>query len=240
MNHDFIMQNNARILSGFAFQPRHIPEHRHEEKQKPQESKLNADERRFLLCVWTYQYKLTLTGIYSVIGFSACKGTRIAKKLERNLLIKIFNIVKGKGISKYPVLLPETYGILDIEERKFEGKGCGYEHLIWQHLIAEHFKGQKAQIELNRGNKCIDVAFEYQNKLIAIEVAMTSAHEKENIEKDINLARTDFVIIGCRDEKVLQEVNAIIGGLSEELKSRARVLLLSKILGLNLEELIKL
>ncbi len=238
MNHDFIMQNNARILSGFTFQPRHIPEHRQEEKQKPQESKLNADERRFLLCAWTYQYKLTLTEIYPVIGFSACKGTRIAKKLERNLLIKIFNIVKGKGISKYPVLLPETHGILDIEERKFEGKGCGYEHLIWQHLIAEHFKEQKAQIELNRGNKCIDIAFEHNGKLIAVEVAMTSAHERENIEKDVQMARADLVIIGCKDNKVLDEVNAIIKELGEDFRIKVKATLLSKVLNSDLEKLV--
>ena len=78
---------------------------------------------------------------------------------------------------------------------KFEGKGCGYEHLIWQHILSGHFKERKAVIELNRGNKCIDVAFENEGRLIAMEVAITSAHEKENIEKNINLAKAGIVIV---------------------------------------------
>jgi hypothetical protein len=239
IDNDFIIQNNARILSGFSFQPRQFPEHKQEEKEKPEAGeKLKVDERRFLSCVFTHLYRKTLTEIYSEIGFSASKGTRISKKLERILLIKIFNIAKGKGVSKYPVILSDAYKMLDVEERKFEGKGCGYEHLIWQHILASHFKEQKAKIELIRASKSIDVAFEYQNKLIAIEVAMSSAHEKENIEKDINFARADSVIIGCKDEKVLSEVNAIIRELAEELKSKARAFLLSKILSLNLGELV--
>jgi very-short-patch-repair endonuclease len=240
-DNDFIMQNNARLLSSFKFQPRYKPmqkEERSDEPRHPEKIRLSADERRFLLSTWTYQYKLTLTEIYSVVGFSASKGTRITKKLEREFMIKIFNIVKGKGVSKYPVLLADCYKILDIEERKFEGKGCGYEHLIWQHILTGHFKEYKAVIELNRGNKCIDVAFEYQGRLIAIEVAITSAHEKENIEKDINLARAGIVIIGCRDEKVLNEVNAIISELSGDLKIKARGFILSRILSMNIEDLV--
>lgn len=239
-DNDFIMQNNARILQGFQFQPRYRPmqqEERSDEPRQPEKIKFSADERRFLLSTWTYQYKLTLTEIYSVVGFSASKGTRIAKKLEREFMIKIFNIVKGKGVSKYPVLLADSYKILDIEERKFEGKGCGYEHLIWQHILVGHFKEFKAVIELNRGNKCIDVAFEYQNKLAAIEVAITSVHEKENIERDINLARADFVLIGCKDEKVLNEINAMIQELGEELRSKARAFILSRILSIGIEDL---
>jgi len=238
---DFIMQNNARILSGFSFQPRYRPDFRQEKKgSEPghqDEIKLNADERRFLMCVYTYQYKATLTEIYGIIGFSASKGTRIVKKLEKNLMIKIFSVIKGKGVSKYPVLLSDAYKLLNVEERKFEGKGCGYEHLIWQHILAGHFKEHKAVIELNRGNKCIDVAFEYQGRLIAIEVAMTSVHEKVNVEKDINLARADFVIIGCRDEKVLNEVNAITSELNDDLKGKVRAFILSRILNTELAQL---
>ena len=243
IDNELIMQNNARILSGFSFQPRYRPEYKQEKKGSEQghndEIKLNVDERRFLMCVYTYQYKATLTEIYGIIGFSASKGTRIVKKLEKNLMIKIFSVIKGKGVSKYPVLLSEAYKLLNVEERKFEGKGCGYEHLIWQHILAGHFKEHKAVIELNRGNKCIDVAFEYQGRLIAIEVAMTSVHEKENIEKDVNLAKSDIVIIGCRDNKVLNEVNAIISELNDDLKGKVRAFILSRILSMDLEELIR-
>jgi hypothetical protein len=74
--------------------------------------------------------------------------------------------------------------------------------------------------------------------LIAIEVAISSVHEKVNIEKDIQLARADFVIIGCKDEKVLSEVNAVIQGLDENLKCKARAFVLSRILSTDIEGLI--
>jgi hypothetical protein len=242
----FIKNNNERILSSFSSQQRMIQqrcfakkEEVKEELQVEGEIKLSADEKKFLMCVFTHLYKLTMTEIYKEIGLSACKGTRISKKLEKDLLIKIINITKGKGVSKYPVLLEDAYKILNVEQKKFEGKGCGYEHLIWQHILSGHFKEYKAIIELNRGDKCIDVAFEYESKLIAIEVAMTSAHEKANIEKDIGMAKAGLVIIGCKDGKVLDEVNAIIGELVDDLKSKARAFILSRILGMNVEEILR-
>ncbi len=239
-----LYENNKHIMEGFAKPIERVIAKSAENEEKPQEdtkkSALGTDEKKFLMCVFTHLYKLTMTEIYKEIGLSACKGTRISKKLEKDLLIKIINISKGKGVSKYPVLLEDAYKILNVEQKKFEGKGCGYDHLIWQHILAGHFKEYKAVIELNRGDKCIDVAFESQGRLIAIEVAMTSAHEKANIEKDIGMAKAGLVIIGCKDGKVLDEVNAIIGELSEELKSKVRAFILSKILGMNVEEMVKL
>ncbi|MDD2731312.1 MAG: hypothetical protein PHW33_04305 [Candidatus Portnoybacteria bacterium] len=242
---EFIKKNNERILSAFSFQERMIQQRCFAKKEEPKgkavegEIKLSADEGRFLMCVTTYLYKKTITEIYHEVGFSACKGTRISKKLEKDLLIKIIEIAKGKGVSKYPVLLEDAYKTLNIEEGKFEGKGCGYEHLIWQHILSEHFKEYKAGIELNRGDKCIDVGFEYEGKLVAIEVAMTSAHEKANIEKDIGMAKAGLVVIGCKDAKVLDEVNAIIKEMSEEVRLMVKTFMLSRVLSMGIEEICK-
>ncbi len=246
IDNDFLKKNNERILSSFSSQERMIQQRCFAKKEEPKdevavegEIKPRADEKKFLMCVFTHLYMLTITEIYRGGGLSACTGTRISKKLEKDLLIKIINITKGKGVSKYPVLLEDAYKVLNVEQKKFEGKGCGYEHLIWQHILSGHFKEHKAVIELNRGDKCIDVAFEYESRLIAIEVAMTSAHEKANIEKDIGMAKAGLVIIGCKDAKVLDEVNAIIGELGDDLKSKVKAFLLSRILGMNVEEILR-
>ncbi|MFH1014442.1 MAG: hypothetical protein V1762_00745 [Nitrospirota bacterium] len=231
---ELVRQNNARILSAFRIQPRYRREFEEQEKKE----KLTADERRLLMAISIYQYKLTLTQITGVAGFSACKSDRLFKALEKSEMIKIVSIVKGKGISKFPVLLDPAYKLLNLEEKKFYGKGAGYEHLVWQFLIAEHFKERKAEIELNKSGKFIDVAVDREGKLIAIEVAMTSIHEKENTEKDINLARADFVIIACKDKKVKEEVMQIITGLPEEMRHKTTVLLLSEILKKDFDELI--
>ena len=103
ITNEFIKQNNARIISGFSMQPRYRREFTEAKKQNKE--KLTADERRLLMAINIYQYKSTLTQIAEVVGFSACKSTRLYKALEQGEMIKIIRIVKGKGISKYPVLL---------------------------------------------------------------------------------------------------------------------------------------
>lgn len=229
---DVIKNNERQIAEMPAIVPRCTPK-----KQESDSKETNSDGKEWLMAVNLNQYRRTLTEIHDIAGVSMCKGTKIAKKLEDSGMIKIVEVVKGKGVSKYPILLEPAYVLLGIEEKKFYGKGAGYEHIIWQHLIAEHFKEFKTEIELFKNSKFIDVAAQHEDRLIAIEVAMTSANEKANIEKDINPARADFVLVACRDKKVLQEVEAIIKELSEDLKSRTRAFLLSKILILNLEEL---
>lgn len=234
---DYIKQNNARILAGFSMQARYKPEFT--ETRKPGKEKLTADERRLLMAIDIYQYKFTLTQIAEVTGFSACKSTRLFKALEQAEMLKIIKLVKGKGISKYPVLLPEAYRLLNLEEKKFYGKGAGYEHVIWQHLVAEHLAEFKPVIELNKTGKFIDVAVEHEGRLIAIEVAMTSVNEKVNVEKDFELAKADKVIIACRDEQVLAEVRQIVSGLDEGMRQKTYVCLLAEVLKSSAEDLLR-
>lgn len=236
-NNEFVKQNNARLLAGFRMQPRYKPEFTQAKKENKE--KLTADERRLLMAIDIYQYKFTLTQIAEITGFSACKSTRLFKALEQAEMIKIVKIIKGKGTSKYPVLLEPAYRLLNLEEKKFYGKGAGYEHVIWQHIIAEHFKEYRPVIELNKAGKFIDVAIEREGRLIAIEVAMTSVNEKVNVEKDFNLAKADKVIVGCRDLKVLEEVKQIVSGMAEGIRQKVTVMLLSEILKNSLENLLK-
>jgi len=226
-------KNNERQFSAM---PQPKPRHSFEKNPASGSNAIGNDEKEFLMGVYLNQYRKTLTEIYDIAGFSACKGTKTTANLEAKGMIKIISLVKGKGVSKFPVLLESAYKILNLQEKRFYGKGAGYEHVVWQHLVAEHFKDFKADIELNKFGKFIDVAVQHDNRLIAIEVAMTSVHEKENIEKDISIARADFVIIGCRDEKVLNEVNSIIQGLDEAMKSKTRALLLSGVLKMDIKD----
>lgn len=235
INNEFVKQNNARILAGFTIQPRYKPEFTEAKKQSKE--KLTADDRRLLMAINIYQYKFTLTQIAEVVGFSACKSTRLFKALEQAEMIKVVRLVKGKGVSKYPVLLEPAYRLLNLEEKKFYGKGAGYEHVIWQHLIAEHFKEYRPEIELNKVGKFIDVAVEQEGRLITIEVAMTSVNEKVNVEKDFNLAKADKVIVACKDSKVLEEVKQIISEMVEGVRQKTAVYLFSEILKKDLRDL---
>ncbi|MBI9077684.1 MAG: hypothetical protein JEZ02_19945 [Desulfatibacillum sp.] len=88
----------------------------------------------------------------------------------------------------------------------------------------------KPVIELNRKGKFVDVAIENNDRLIAIEVAMTPTHERVNIEKDIDLAQADYVIVACKDAKVLDKVEAVIQNLPEPYSKKSRAILISEVL----------
>ena len=141
---DFIKQNNQRILASFTSrQPRYVPVTGTKEKH----DEINEDERRFLAAVEIGQYKLTITEIYKQLNkWSAYKGTKIVKSLESKRFIKLIEIIKGRGLSKFPILLEPAYKILNLPEKKFYGKGAGYEHLVWQHLLSEHFEIGRAHV----------------------------------------------------------------------------------------------
>lgn len=233
MSKDEVYSHAENILEGFS-----KPVPRIREDIKEEKPLVSSNEKEFLMAVYLNQYRKTLTEIHDIAGFSACKGTKIAKRLEGAGMIKIIEIVKGKGVSKFPILLEQAYKMLNIEQKSFYGKGAGYEHLVWQNLIADHFKEHKPEIELNKFGKFIDVAVEHDGRLIAIEVAMSSANEKTNIEKDIGIARSDLVIIGCKDKKVKEEVMNVITGMPEEMRNKTTVLLLSEVLKSGVSELI--
>ena len=110
------------------------------------------------------------------------------------------------------------------------GKGAGFEHTLYQNLIAERFPELDPVIEGNRNGKSMDVLLQTEKQLIAVEVAMAPDHEKANLEKDLLKGRVDFVIIGCKNRPVLDKVNRIINGLPEEIAKRAKAYLLSEIL----------
>ena len=232
---DFIKQNNQRIRASFtSHQPRYVPP----AETKEDKGAVNEDERRFLAAVEMGQYKIYLSEVYKNVSFSGYKGNKVARYLESNGYIKLIEIIKGKGVSKFPILLGPAYEILNLPEKKFYGKGAGYEHVIWQHLIAEHFLDYKPIIESNKNNKFIDVAVKQNDRLIGIEIAMTSVNEKVNVIKDIQQAGVDFVIVGCKDQKVLGEVKGMVSSLDEYLKQKVAVYLLSEVIKKNLEELL--
>jgi very-short-patch-repair endonuclease len=191
------------------------------------------------MAVYFNQYQKTKIEVSDLAGFSRGSGSRIADKCEKMALVKNIGIGFRKGSPQYPILMPEAYEILGVKERKFYGKGAGHEHILCQHLIAGHLAGYKPTIELNRNDKFIDVAIEIDDILIAIEVAVTSVHERENIEKDIYRAKADFVIIACKNEKVLNEIKDILSNIDDDLKTKAKTCLVSEILNQEPEEFIQ-
>lgn len=240
-NDEFVNQNNTRILSLFEFQNRYKPEIKSESqtREKPSSKKIDDNAKDFLMAVNLYQFKKSLTEITKLANFAAGTGSRIAKSCEKKNMIKVIQLKNLRGRPKYPILTKKAYQILNIKEKKFYGKGAGSEHVLYQNLIKEHFKNYKPIIEFNKNEKFVDVAIKTDKFLLCIEVAMTSIHEKENIEKDFSIAGADFVVIACKDKKTLNQVKMINNKFPESTRIKTRVYLLSEILTCNPDEFIK-
>ncbi|MBU0477520.1 hypothetical protein KKC91_03000, partial [bacterium] len=102
-----------------------------------------------------------------------------------------------------------------------------------------HFKeqGYKTEIEKNLNSKFLDVGIETEKGIIAIEIAISSEHEKENIRKDIE-AGCEKVIIACKDNAVLEKVENIIKEAGNENKTKVKTCLLTEIMKLSLADLV--
>jgi hypothetical protein len=239
INDDFIKENNARILSSFKYQPRYVPEKNSQSKQASQKPVNN----RLKDLLWATKHNLfnknmTLTKIYEFLGLSGSTGTRIVRECVDRGFLTILQVKFGKGSPKYPILLPEGYKALGLEEEKHYGKGAGYEHVLYQHFIADHFSEYKPVIELNRDGKFIDVAIPIADALIAIEVAITQVHERENIERDFAKAKAGFVLVACKDKKVLKHVQKIVSDMPQKITQRTCVWLISDLLNTHPKEFI--
>ena len=228
-----LYENNEIIMQGFS-----NPVLRGREKPEEKKQEISNDERKWLMAAYLNQFKKTVTEIHKIAGFSACKGTKIVKSCGSRNIMTVASIVRGKGVSKFAVLSDEAYSKLNLKPYNFRGKGCDYPHYIYQNLIAEHFKDFKPIIESNKGGKFIDIAIEHESRLIAVEVAMTSVNEKNNLFKDFKIAGAGNVIIACKDKKVKEEVMQIIAELPEEMRHKTNACLLSEILKRDLPELI--
>jgi hypothetical protein len=249
---EFIRTNNALILSQWKVKPSYAPDKKTAEKSAenpkpgaspPKETVHKSDSfgdsiKGFLMAVYHNEYRMTLTPICIAAGLPAGTGSRIAEVCVKRNLIIIIQLKFGRGRPKYPVLLPDGYALLGVQPRIPLGRGAGYEHTLYQHLIEKHFKEFKPTIELNRNDKFIDVAIESYEGLICIEVAMTAVHEAVNIEKDIIQARAQAVIVACLDEKVLTDVRKIIPQIAEEYRIKTQVMLIQELLKMNPEKLL--
>ena len=164
---------------------------------------------------------------------------RWQKEFYTNLLEPPSSVNLDEWMMTFCEIFSEAYELIGLDEKKFYGKGAGIEHILFQHLISENLKDLSPKIELYRGEKHIDVAFEYQDKLYAIEIELTPNHIKENITKDIENAKCDFVIVACKDDKVLRKAKSIIDDLPKSLKTKTHVLKISELLKKSDDEIIK-
>lgn len=226
------LNKNDRILQDFLASVKFRENHPIKTKEK---EATDNKVKEWLIAVYQHQFKKAITEIAQIIGLPNSTCSRLNKTSVNMNLVKIIQV----GKSRYPILTKKAYKLIGLKEKKFFGKGAGKEHILFQHLISEKFKDLKPTIELYRGGKHIDVAFEYHDKLYAIEIELTSSHIKENIIKDIEMAKCDFVIVACKDGKVMQKAKSMISDLPNEMKTRTELFKTTELLKARADEILK-
>ena len=91
------------------------------------------------------------------------------------------------------------------------------------------------QLELKARHDVLNESFDKFIKSETEELEL----KRINLEKDVALAGAYRVVIGCKDEKVKEQVVKEISSLPDDIRSRAVVCRLSEVFKLKLEELIK-
>lgn len=213
--------------------PQEANERRKPPPSQPQSPRASDRLKPFLMAVYNGQYRCTLTEVCGNAGLSAGTGSRIAEECVKKLFIELIRLPFGKGRPKYPVLLPDGYKVLGMEQsrsRPVHGRGAGNAHTLYQHLIARHFAAYSPVIEMNRNGTFIDVGLSVNKRLVAVEVAMTAANEQSNIQKDLEIARVHSVVVACLDETTLQKAAALVAELDGSLKNKTILCLLSELL----------
>lgn len=161
--------------------------------------------KEWLAIVNIHQYRKSLVEVNKAAGIPNSTASRLNDKAEQMKLVEVINF----GNRKYPILLDKGYEVLAVKPKSFYGKGAGRKHVLCQHIIAEHFQNFNPVIEKELMGKFVDVVIKYDGSVMAIEVAMTSVNERQNIEKDIAI-KVDGLIVACDTGRVRQEVDQII------------------------------
>jgi sugar-specific transcriptional regulator TrmB len=159
----------------------------------------------------------------------------------------ILNALKRKGfINDYTINLGGRGGMttfLEITQSGCEDLGMPIKpHLtrggnvitdIWINKIHEHLReimpGWKINIEKEIQNKFIDIIAEgiYQPFVLAIELELSEANLKNNVEKDVD--KVDFLIETCADENILNKADEITKTLPEEKQKKIGLCLLTQL-----------
>jgi hypothetical protein len=237
-------ENNERILgprekTAERKESEHTKESVAGEEQQKKESQdktePKSEETAFLWDIYNRPYA-SIKERYDTLKLSASKGDRIADSLIRKGLCRKHKINLGYrgGMTTFLELTPEGYEVIGVPVREHLSRGGGFEHDLWIGKISEHLKAVRSDwvvsVEKQLKGKFVDIMIEFQNKIVGLEVALTAIHEKINLEKDFLQAGCDYVIVGCKDDKVLKEVKKIAQDLNEEERSKVGVCLLHELL----------
>lgn len=160
----------------------------------------------------------------------------------------VLNHLKKKGfVTEHPINLggrggsatfleitPDGCKAIDVKPKPHLTRGGNYITDIFVDKASSHFKnimpGWKISIEKDVKGKFIDIVVEAVNQqfILAIEIELSDANIRNNIEK--NIERVNFLIEACANENIMKKAKEIIQGLPEDKQNKTGICLLTKLL----------
>ena len=174
---------------------------------------------------------LNTSGYYDLLGLNYRDGNSAkSDAIEKKLLIE-HRIHTGKRGGQSVLIEPSRASFLQFGmEPQYENPGFLHRYLQHQVKVAMTARGYSVSVEKSIKGKSIDVVLESDQETIAVEIAVSDAHEVENLTKDLRVG-ADKVFIICLDKKVLTAV-------TKKIQSAFNNDILSKVTVSNLAEFI--
>lgn len=153
---------------------------------------------------------------------SASRFYLVLNALKRKGFINVHTIHLGGrgGMTTFLEITQSGCEYLGMPVKPHLTRGGNFITDIWINKIHEHLReimpGWKINIEKEVQNKFIDIVAEgiYQPFVLAIEIELSEATIKNNIQSDVD--KVDFLIETCADENILDKADGIIKTLPEE------------------------
>lgn len=161
---------------------------------------------------------------YRALGMSARQGVGAAQELLAGGFVREVSIATGAR-GRPGKFLEITDGGRERFGPQELGPGRGgLAHRFLQHRIQARFErlGYRASVEAFVDGKAVDVGVWQADRRLAIEVAMSPAHEVENVSKDLE-AGWDHVTVAYVNEAVARRIARDIEAALEERLYRGRV-----------------
>ena len=180
-------------------------------KKEEKKREISKEEETFLINV-AKRPELAVVERFEAIGFSNYKGNKILKSLSYKGFIKKVQVQTGqRGRQKVIVEVTEKgKEYLNAAGIKIQSKGKGGPlHRYWQKKIKEFYekRGQEAIIEPNHDGVNTDVlVFTKEGKRMAVEVALSSKNQVNNIQRDLKLF--DRILMASETQKLKEKIYA--------------------------------
>lgn len=221
----------------FAWTP--LPEPKPKEQKKRDPNEVTREMEKYLeICACNQWY--TETQHDREMNFPQAKGNRIRQELKDAGLLEEHQVRTGRRGGTIKIAIPSNAGYEYLDRRKIgytplRGNGS-IQHKFWQHKIAEWLrkKGWRAEIEMNLGNKQVDVGCVMPGLIerrVAYEVVWDDDLDKEvsNLVKNLEDS-WEHVVFCVLDDETSRALVQKLGESVSESDDRFEVRLLKEFL----------